>query len=187
MSLVRSIADGIEVVEGFWPGSRAWRNNNPGNIWDGMPNRIWPGLPVDSEGFVIFPSYEAGRAELERQVSIKINRGLTLRQLLSEWAPGSDPRNNPSIYTASVAAMTGLNPDVPLFSLGGVWDVPAAAGVGVNPVTGVSTLPALTWPETWPGASSPGGAIAAGPGGGFSVPEWAPWAVAALGLWLVVT
>jgi hypothetical protein len=105
------IADAIERQEGYKPGTRAYRNNNPGNIWDGLTPqkrvRIWPRLPIDAKGFVVYPNYAAGRKELERQLQIKIDRGATLREAITAWAPPSE--NDTETYLAHVAAWTGIS------------------------------------------------------------------------------
>ena len=42
----QKLAAAIARQEGFKEGTRAWKNNNPGNIWDGLSShklvRIWP-------------------------------------------------------------------------------------------------------------------------------------------------
>jgi hypothetical protein len=121
MSLITDLADAIERQEGYAPGTRAYRNNNPGNIWDGLGNgkvrRIWPQYPIDDAGFLMLPSYSTGRALMESQISIKIGRGETLTQLLNEWDSG-DPASTRATYVSNVAGWTGLPVDVPLNALG---------------------------------------------------------------------
>ncbi len=134
-------------VEGFAPGTRAYRNNNPGNIWDGIAGgktqRIWPNLPIDPQGFVIYPSYEAGYSALLKDLGIKINRGMTLEQLITMYAPakgdtvnGFDLSNNTSAYIQSVARQTGLPTNVPLQNI-------ATGGAGEPPEPADNTFPAL--------------------------------------------
>jgi hypothetical protein len=114
MDLITVLADAITRQEG------RTQNNNPGNIWDGTgpgkPNRIWPDLPLDSRGFVIYSTPEAGRAALENQLRIKINRGATLTELLNQWDSG-DPASNRATYVSNVASWTGLPTDTPLSSI----------------------------------------------------------------------
>lgn len=129
MSIVDSIAQAIIRQEGDAPGTRARRNNNPGNIWDGVgagkSTRIWPNLPTDDKGFVIYPSYEAGYAALLNDLQIKVNRGMTLEQLITMYAPPNE--NNTAAYIANVARWTGLPTSTPLNQL------PAAAAP-IDPV-----------------------------------------------------
>ena len=120
-AIIRKIGDAIQRMEGYAPGTRAYKNNNPGNIWDGTgpgkPRRIWPSIPIDASGFLVYPSYAAGRAEMERQIAMKIDRGLTLRSLITEWAPPVE--NNTSLYVGNVSQWTGIPPDVVLRNAGG--------------------------------------------------------------------
>lgn len=117
-SIIESLADAISRMEGYKPGNnRAWRNHNPGNIWDGLIpgkklKRIWPHLPIDAQGFVIYPTPEAGREALERQLTIKITRGESVTKLISDWAPPHE--NNTAAYITFVVKKTGLDPKLPI-------------------------------------------------------------------------
>ncbi len=119
MDILTQLAEAIKRVEGYAPGTRAYRNNNPGNIWDGTGNgktqRIWPNLPIDDKGFVIYPSYQAGYAALLNDLKIKVNRGMTLEQLITMYAPPNE--NDTAGYIAMVAQQTGLPANVPLNAL----------------------------------------------------------------------
>lgn len=140
-------ANAIARMEGYLTGSgginpntRAGRNNNPGNIWDGLGNgktrRIWPNQPIDDKGFIIYPSAAAGWAELERQLQMKANRGLTLQAALSEWAPPIE--NDTAAYVRNVENWTGYAANTPLSnvlkgSASGV--ILATTGGGPNPTS----------------------------------------------------
>jgi hypothetical protein len=120
--LISLLADAIQKQEGYYPGSRGYRNNNPGNLWDGLipgvkTKRIWPQYPLDNENFVVFPDYSTGRAVMENQIRIKIGRGETLTQLLNEWDSG-DPASTRATYVSNVTSWTGLDPNTPLNQLG---------------------------------------------------------------------
>lgn len=119
MSVITKLADAIQRVEGYKPGTRAWKNNNPGNIWDGLAagkkRRIWPSIPIDDKGFLIYPTPAAGRSALEFDLQQKINRGMTLITLINMYAP---PIENDTLrYIKLVAEWTGLPTDVPLNKL----------------------------------------------------------------------
>jgi hypothetical protein len=135
--VVTTLAAAIQKQEGYAPGTVAYRNNNPGNLWDGN-NAIWPNLPHDANGFVIFPSYADGQAALENDLSIKINRGMDLTGLITMYAPPS--QNNTAAYIANVSTWTGLPTDVPLnqvdLSAGNVALV-ADPTLAVDPTTGL--------------------------------------------------
>lgn len=121
---VSAIAAAIQNEEGYYPGSLAYRNNNPGNLAYVGQAGATPG----AGGFARFSSYQAGYAALENQISLDLNRGYdvngnpttTLSELITSWAPPSE--NNTSAYIANVSAATGFDPNAPLSSL--------SAGIG---------------------------------------------------------
>lgn len=136
MSVVEQIAAAITRMEGNGATTRATRNNNPGNIWDGLSpgktQRIWPGLPIDAQGFVQYPTYADGYNALLRDLQIKVNRGMTLRQLITMYAPpkgdtvgGMDLSNNTEAYIRYVASQTGLPENTPLNQLASGGPAPA--------------------------------------------------------------
>ncbi len=102
------------------PTTRAGRNNNPGNIWDGLcpgkVQRIWPHFPIDSSGFLVLPNYPTGRSLMEKQISLKISRNETLRILINQW-DSSDPTPTRDLYVTHVAEWTGLPTDEVLLNL----------------------------------------------------------------------
>lgn len=119
---VSAIAAAIQTQEGYAPGTLAYQNNNPGNlVYVGQP-----GATQGAGGFAAFSSYNAGYTALTNQITLDAVRGTdvngnpttTISELLSSWAPSSDPRNNTPAYIASVASQTGYDPNAPLSSLG---------------------------------------------------------------------
>jgi hypothetical protein len=121
-NVVNSLASAIQTQEGYYPGSVAYQNHNPGNlVYVGQP-----GATKAAGGFASFSSYAAGRSALESQITLDATRGTdangnpinTVTDLIGSWAPASDPRNNTLAYIASVAASTGYDPNAPLSSLG---------------------------------------------------------------------
>ena len=110
---VSAIAAAIQQKEGYYTGSIAYRNNNPGNLIAG------PGQTGTSGGFAVFPDYATGLAALDNQIQLNINRGLTLNQFFAGgngyagYAPSADS-NNPAAYAAFVSAQTGIDPNTPL-------------------------------------------------------------------------
>lgn len=111
-ALISSLAAAIKQQEGFYPGSVAYRNNNPGNLMD-PSGTIFPKYPKDSRGFVIFPDLATGEAALENDLTIKVNRGMSITSLLNMYAPAAAGNNTP-VYIANVAAATGIDPNTPL-------------------------------------------------------------------------
>lgn len=137
--LVARIAVAISEMEGYTkPGSRAERQNNPGNL------RSWGKTPV-VDGFCNFPTPAEGWRALRKQVWRNVGRGLTLteffggkrvketltvtvtladgqraqveqereRVVYPGYAPDSDGNHSRS-YAAYVGARVGIPVDVPL-------------------------------------------------------------------------
>jgi len=133
MSLAQTIAQAMARMEGFFvPGARAARNNNPINLRDAS-GRYWSQYPRDAQGFIQFPTPEAGWEAALYQVNLDIGRGLSLEALIHKLAPAHE--NNTALYISNVAAWTGLDRTVPIRDL-------AAAESG---------------PTSPPGPSGPGG------------------------------
>jgi hypothetical protein len=133
-NFIQAFADAITRQEGYFPGSTAYNNNNPGNIWDGVaagkPNRIWPNLPTDPRGFVIYPTAAAGRAALENDLTIKMNSGLSLNSAIAMYAPPNE--NSTVTYQTNVASWLGVDGSQSLRSLAASW-----TGSGSAPVSAV--------------------------------------------------
>ena len=171
MSLVvQVLADAIQKKEGWFPGSRSFRNNNPGNIWDGIGKgktaRIWPDTPIDDKGFLVFATYAAGRALLERQIQINVDRGATLAALIARWAPPSE--NDTAKYIADVSKWTGIPADAVLSRY---QDGPAPGGSSppvFSPGPGaVATLPGQPLPRSPKPKGAKGGSLRRRSGPGF--------------------
>lgn len=117
---VDSLAAAIQTQEGYYPGSLAYQNNNPGNlVYAGQP-----GATQGAGGFAAFSSYPLGLAALKNQINLDATRGTdingnpttTAAELLTSWAPPSE--NDTAAYIASVSVQTGYDPNAPLSSLG---------------------------------------------------------------------
>lgn len=116
-SVVNAIADAITTEEGYYPGSLAWRNNNPGNlIYVGQAGAV-----LGEGGFAKYPTAAAGRGALVYQINLDLERGTdangnpttTIAELISSWAPAS-AGNNPAVYAANVSAAVGIDANTPL-------------------------------------------------------------------------
>ena len=157
-SSISTIASTIQQIEGYYPGTLAYRNNNPGNlVYTGQP-----GATRGTGGFAIFDSYQDGWNALQRQIQLYADRGLTIEQMMAIYAPASDPRNNPAAYAQSIAATLGVDPSTALADLGG--DQPTAvayADMLAAPMSG------LDWSNPW----VVGGALLAGLGIVLAVSE----------------
>lgn len=95
--------------------TRGLRNNNPGNIrktgttWQGMAP---PEQQTDPE-FIVFQGPEWGIRALVRILYTYRSQGvLTVRQIISRWAPPSE--NDTASYISAVAKRVGVGPDEPL-------------------------------------------------------------------------
>jgi len=98
-------------------GTRAWRNNNPGNIEFGDFAKSHGAVGTDGR-FAVFPTYSAGRnAKQALLFDSKGYRGKTLSQAIHRYAPPVE--NNTALYISRVAKAIGVSPDVPLSSLTG--------------------------------------------------------------------
>lgn len=133
---IADLAAAIQRNEGFYPGSPAYRNNNPGNLTAG------PGMmgTDPSTGLAIFPDYATGEAALQNQIQLNINRGLTLDQFFA-GKPGvyagydtTDPN-----YAAKVAGWLNIPSDVPLSSIISQGGAPDLSSSSVDATTGLQT------------------------------------------------
>jgi hypothetical protein len=110
----------IQHHEGWFEGSRSWRNNNPGNV-----RFIGQKLAIgkDKDNFAIFKTYEDGFSTLKRMVE-RAARGLsnvyspedTLYRFFSKYAPSSD-NNDPMRYAEAVAERLKVSPTIKLRQL----------------------------------------------------------------------
>ena len=99
------LADGSVVRQ---EGTRAWRNNNPGNIEFGKFAKSQGAIGTDGR-FAIFPDYETGRAAKEKLLfDTNSYRNLTLSSAINRYAPSFE--NNTSAYISNVASSAGISP-----------------------------------------------------------------------------
>jgi len=113
--------EAIKKHEGWYVGSRSYKNNNPGNIKFVGQKRA---TGQDSGGFCIFAKYEDGYQELKDMLvraatppdTTNYQADMTLLQFFQVYAPSSD-NNNPTIYADVVAKHIGVSPDVKISSL----------------------------------------------------------------------
>lgn len=125
--IVSGLAAAIQQMEGWFPGSLSYRNNNPGNL---RPGSLAVGAVGSSGGYAVFPDYATGYAALTGLIQSPGYWNLTLTQFFAKYAPSAD-NNNPAAYAASVANMLGVDPNTPISQL--------AAGDGGSPSGGSDT------------------------------------------------
>ena len=111
----------IQEMEGYFEGSRAFRNKNPGNVKyvEGMKLAIGK----DKAGFAVFNSYEDGFTFLKNLVykactgQSKIYKpDMTILQFFQKYAPSSDG-NYPTKYAEFVAGKVALQITNPIKDL----------------------------------------------------------------------
>lgn len=96
-------------------GSRAWRNNNPGNIEFGPFAKSQGAIGTDGR-FAVFPTYEAGRAAKANLLwGGKGYRGKTIGEAIRRYAPPFE--NNTASYASTVAKAAGASINTPMASL----------------------------------------------------------------------
>jgi hypothetical protein len=106
---INTVAQTIQQVEGYYPGSVSYTNNNPGNLkYAGQA-----GATLGANGFAVFPSYDAGYQALVNQINLDASRGQTIAQFTSIYAPAAD-NNNPTSYAQTIANAAGLSVNDPL-------------------------------------------------------------------------
>ena len=92
-------ADGsTEVRRG---GSRAWRNNNPGNV---RRSNLAAG---SADGFAVFNTVAEGNEAHWRLLSTAAYSSLSIKQMVNRYAPASDG-NDPASYIRALTRATGL-------------------------------------------------------------------------------
>ncbi len=112
-STKQTIGSTIQQVEGYYPGSIAYRNNNPGNLkYVGQAGATG----ADSRGFAVFPTYDAGLDALYHQLDLYAGRGLTIQQTMDIYAPASDG-NQPAAYAQTIARALGTSVNTRLSDL----------------------------------------------------------------------
>ena len=92
----------------FEKGTRAWRNQNPGNMVVGKTS-IENGMIGKAGGFAIFPDYQTGHNALI--VLLRVEFALfDLNKLMEKYAPPKE--NNTKKYIIFIKKITGVKEDV---------------------------------------------------------------------------
>lgn len=108
-----SVAAAMAHHEGFYRGSRAWRNNNPGNLRS-SPLADGNDKP-DGKGMATFATYYHGLAAMMRDLwgkctghtSSGLSGESTVRDLIAVWAPSTE--NDVEAYVKAVVGQTGVS------------------------------------------------------------------------------
>jgi len=101
-------AEAIKIHEGWYPGSRSYRQNNPGNL---RYSKFQTGT---DGGFSVFATYDDGFKALVYQLKLAVTGSsavykptMTLLEFFQTYAPSSD-NNYPETYAAAVAKKLGI-------------------------------------------------------------------------------
>ena len=97
------------VIKTSGKGTRADRNNNPGNIEAGSFAKKMPGYVGTDGRFAVFDTPEAGRNAQLTLLKGYVQKGYdTPAKIANRWAPGSEKGNNPSQYAGFIASRLGI-------------------------------------------------------------------------------
>ena len=143
---MQTAASAIQTQEGFYPGSIAYTDNNPGNLmYAGQP-----GATAGPGGFAVFDSYQDGLQALYNQLNLYATGAcaacggepLTIAQMTAIYAPASQAGNNPTVYADNIASALGVDPDTSLADALGGTDVTSTDQSSASTVdfSGTSTL-----------------------------------------------
>lgn len=86
-------------------GSRAWRNNNPGNLDEGQFSNSH-GAIGSAGGFAVFPDETTGANALTALLQTATYQGLTVSGVIARYSPPSE--NNTANYQRFVQRQTGI-------------------------------------------------------------------------------
>ncbi len=120
--LIKLFCEGIKAHEGWYVGSRSYRNNNPGNFrCSAIMNAR--ATSKDKDGFCVFPTYAIGMEALEVMVrnaatgKSKVYRPeMSIYDFFNKYAPSAD-HNDPNHYAEAVAARLGVPASLKLSQL----------------------------------------------------------------------
>lgn len=106
MSPIETLAWAILTMEGFKPGTKAWRHKNPGNLRaSNFAIRIDDGYAVFrefSDGWMALCGDLTAKCKGARFTRTGLGPESTLGELIKIWAPAADS-NDPVNYAAFVA------------------------------------------------------------------------------------
>ena len=111
----------IAQYEGFSPGTRAFRNNNPGNCKFSQKGyrAIYGKVTQDKDGFAIFPTASLGWLYLQNMLlnwAKDERKEWTIKQLIEVYAPALDD-NDPIAYSKYLVTHLGVDSGTTLKAL----------------------------------------------------------------------
>lgn len=114
-SRIHNFADCIQLYEGWAPGTRSYRNKNPGNIRYTSYTRSLGAIAFDKQNFCIFPSYDVGYNALctfltdAAQGTLGAYKGVDFYGFFDRYCPAADG-NKPHHYAEYVCQQLSLHP-----------------------------------------------------------------------------
>jgi hypothetical protein len=96
-------------------GTMAWRNNNPGALKTAEP--MFGSIGHDDVPFLIFPDAATGLTAARENVKYhlfndpKLPKEPTLLQVMEQYAPSGDGKNDPKVYAQKIADALGVTPE----------------------------------------------------------------------------
>ena len=146
MGDITTLAAAIQKMEGYYPGSLAYTNNNPGNlVYNGQAGAT---KSCSSNGYCYakFSTYDDGYQALLNQIQGQAAKGQDLQQFIWQYAPpcpkaGQFPDangmcpdgtrgNDTSAYLASLESATGASSSTALTDVIGGATLSASTGGG---------------------------------------------------------
>ena len=138
---INTLAAAIQKMEGYYPGSLAYTNNNPGNLVYAGQAGATKSCSSNRYCYAKFPDYDTGYNALLNQIQGQAASGQNLQAFIWQYAPpcpkaGQYPDangmcpdgtrgNDTSAYLASLQAATGASADTPLTQIiGGASPAP---------------------------------------------------------------
>lgn len=112
---IHAWADAIQIYEGYAPGTRSYRNRNPGNLKYTSYTRTLGPTGFDKQNFCIFPTVAVGYAALCTFLSdaakgeLGAYRGVDLYGFFNRYCPASDG-NKPKHYAEYVSQQISVSP-----------------------------------------------------------------------------
>jgi hypothetical protein len=195
---ITALANAIQTMEGYYPGSLAYTNNNPGNLVYAGQAGATKSCSTNGYCYASFPTYDAGYQALLNQINGQAAQGQNLQQFIWQYAPPCpkagqipDPTtglcpdgtkgNDTSAYLTALENATGASANTPLTNVISGDTLTSSDAGGSD-----STIGSSTDSSSFDLSSlDPTGVIAAAMGGDpTSIAILG--GVAALGLWLLI-
>lgn len=111
---LNTVGQAVQAQEGYYSGSLAFANNNPGNL---VPVGQ-PGCSPGAGGFCAFPDYQTGYNALLAQINLDASRGYTILQFTTKYlggdppyTSGTAPGGDPVSYAQNIANAAGVSPN----------------------------------------------------------------------------